>query len=209
MEVSPVTLEGNQVRLEPLTGAHRDALYQAAGDGELWQSCVTFVPSSLEAMAAYIEEALTGQAQGRYLPFVILQKSRGRIVGTTRYRAIESGHRRLEIGSTWLAASAQRTAVNTESKYLLLRHAFEQLGCLRVELLTDVLNEQSRTAIVRLGAKQEGVLRYHMLMPDGRHRDSVCYSIIQPEWPLVKAELEAKMQQHKEQKPDNGIERTA
>ncbi len=196
MEVSPVIVEGNHVRLEPLTAAHEDALYQAAADGELWQSRVTFVPSSLEATAAYIEEALAGQARGRYLPFVIIHKSFGRIVGTTRYRAIEPGHRRLEIGSTWLAASAQRTVVNTESKYLLLRHAFDQLGCCRVELLTDVLNEQSRAAILRLGAKQEGVLRYHMLMPDGRHRDSVCYSIIQPEWPSVKAGLEAKMQQY-------------
>ncbi len=193
MEISPITLEGIHVRLEPLAPAHRDALLLAAADGELWKSKVTIVPSSPESMGTYIEEALSGQAQGHFLPFIIIRRSTGKIVGTTRYRAIERTHRRLEIGSTWLSASAQRTPINTEAKFLLLRHAFESLRCVRVEFITDVLNEQSRQAILRLGAKQEGILRFHMVMPDGRHRDSACYSIIKPEWTEVKAGLEAKL----------------
>lgn len=200
MDVAPITLEGVHVRLDPLSMAHRDALFAAAADGELWQSTVTFIPASLAAAADYIEEALAGQAQGRSLPFAIVHQASDRIVGTTRYRAIEPAHRRLEIGSTWLSASAQRTAVNTEAKLLLLEHAFERLGCVRVELLTDVLNEQSRRAILRLGAKPEGILRCHMIMPNGRHRDSACYSIVQQEWPEVKAGLEIKLQ--RERKPE-------
>ena len=199
MKVTPITLEGAHVRLEPLATTHQDALHAAAADGELWNSKVTFVPGSQEAFARYIDEALTGHAQGRYLPFVIVRKATGQVVGATRYRDIESAHRRLEIGSTWLSASAQRTPVNTESKFLLLRHAFESLGCLRVQFLTDVLNVQSRNAIVRLGAKEEGALRYHMLMSDGRHRDSACYSITQPEWPSVKAVLETKLGAYSEE----------
>ncbi|MFB4204442.1 hypothetical protein KBTX_00722 [wastewater metagenome] len=196
MNVSPVTLEGREVRLEPLAAAHRDVLFAAAADGELWRSPVTVVPSSPQAMAAYIDDALAGQAQGRYLPFAVIRRATGRVVGTTRYRAIEPAHRRLEIGSTWLAAGVQRTAVNTEAKLLLLRHAFEVLGCARVEFLTDVLNERSRAAIARLGARQEGILRRHMVMPDGRHRDSACYSIIEPEWPAVRASLEARLRRY-------------
>jgi len=198
MEVTPITLEGAHIRLEPLSLAHRDALFAAAADGDVWRSTVTFIPASAEDAAAYIEEALAGQAQGRYLPFVIVRKSSGQVVGTTRYRAIEPAHRRLEIGSTWLSASAQRTAVNTEAKLLLLQHAFEGMGCVRVELLTDVLNQQSRQAILRLGATPEGILRCHMIMPDGRHRDSACYSIIKPEWLEVKARLEAKLERYQD-----------
>ena len=198
MEVFPLTIDGTHIRLEPLAKSHGDALYAAAADGELWNSKVTFVPGSLQATAEYIDDALFGQAQGRFLPFAIIRKTSGTVVGTTRYRAIERAHRRLEIGSTWLAASAQRTVVNTEAKFLLLKHAFEVLGCLRVEFLTDVLNERSRQAILRLGAKQEGILRYHMVMPGGRQRDSVCYSIVSPEWPEVKAGLEAKLGQSRE-----------
>lgn len=200
MKVVPVTLEGAHVRLEPLSMTHRDALFAAAADGELWNSKVTFVPASRETMARYIEEALSGQAQGRQLPFVIIWKATDLVVGTTRYRAIEPPHQRLEIGSTWLAASAQRTAVNTEAKFLLLSHAFERLDYRRVEFLTDVLNSQSRVAIARLGAREEGVLRYHMVMPDGRNRDSACYSIIQPEWPAVKAALEARLHEYGEER---------
>ena len=199
MEVAPITLEGAHVRLDPLSMAHRDVLFAAAADGELWTSTVTFIPASPKAAGAYIEEALSGQAQGRQLPFIIIRKTSGRVVGTTRYRAIEPAHRRLEIGSTWLSASAQRTAVNTEAKLLLLRHAFEVLGCVRVEFITDVLNEQSRQAILRLGAKPEGILRSHMIMSDGRHRDSACYSIVKPEWLEVKARLETKLQRYHEQ----------
>lgn len=194
MDVVPIILEGRHVRLEPLLSSHRDALISAAEDGELWNLTVTVVPSRT-TMSTYIDEALQGQAQGRELPFVIIQKSSGQIVGSTRYYNIDREHRRAEIGYTWVAASAQRTAVNTEAKLLLLTHAFEQWRCIRVELITDVLNQQSRTAIARIGATQEGILRSHMIMPDGRIRDSVCFSIIEPEWPEVKTGLLAKLAQ--------------
>ena len=219
MEISPVTLEGQHVRLEPLLPAHEESLIAAASDGELWDSTVTVVPSRAN-MAAYIEAALHGQSLLRELPFVIIRKASGdvvesgalarasarapdnramddaeKVVGTTRFYDIEPNDRRVAIGYTWLSASAQRTAVNTESKLLLLTHAFEHWRCIRVELLTDVLNQQSRTAILRLGAKEEGILRHHMIMPSGRIRDSLCLSIINEEWPEVKARLLAKLAQ--------------
>jgi RimJ/RimL family protein N-acetyltransferase len=192
MEISPVILEGRHVRLDPLSPAHEEALIAAAADGELWNSTVTIVPTRA-TMAAYIASALESQARGRELPFVIIQKSSGQVVGTTRFYDIERNDRRVEIGYTWLAASVQRTVVNTEAKLLLLTHAFESWRCICVGFLTDVLNQQSRTAILRLGAKQEGILRNHMIMPGGRYRDSVCFSIIEAEWPEVKARLEAKL----------------
>jgi RimJ/RimL family protein N-acetyltransferase len=194
MEISPITLEGQHVRLEPLSTAHEESLIAAAADGELWNSTVTIVPSR-DTMAAYIASALEAQAQGRELPFVIIRKSSSQVVGTTRFYYIEPDNRTVEIGYTWLAASAQRTAVNTEAKLLLLSHAFESWRCIRVALVTDVLNQQSRAAISRLGAKQEGVLRNHMIMPSGRYRDSVCFSIIEAEWPEVKARLEGRLRQ--------------
>jgi N-acetyltransferase len=198
MEISPVILEGQHVRLEPLSPAHEESLIAAAGDGELWNYTVTIVPSRA-TMSSYIASTLNAQAQGRELPFVIIRKSSGQVVGSTRVFHIEPDHRRVEIGYTWLAKGAQRTAVNTEAKLLLLTHAFERLRCIRVEFVTDVLNQQSRTAILRLGAKQEGVLRNHMVMPGGRYRDSVCFSIIEAEWPEVKAKLEAKLGQKPEE----------
>jgi RimJ/RimL family protein N-acetyltransferase len=198
MEIAPVILEGRHVRLEPLSPPHEELLIAAAGDGELWNSTVTIVPSRAN-MAAYIASALNAQAQGRELPFVIIRKSSGQVVGSTRFFHIEPDHRHVEIGYTWLSASAQRTAVNTEAKLLLLTHAFDSLRCIRVEFVTDVLNQQSRTAILRLGAKQEGVLRNHMVMPGGRYRDSVCFSIIEAEWPGVKARLEARLGQEAEE----------
>lgn len=188
MKIEPVVLEGMRVRLEPLSMDHRDALVSAAGDGELWNLTVTVVPSAA-GMPGYIRAALEAQALGRELPFAIVDKSAGRVVGSTRYRAIEPAHRRIEIGSTWLSASVQRTAVNTEAKRLLLAHAFEALRAIRVEFVTDVLNEKSRRAIERLGAKQDGILRNHMIMPGGRYRDSACYSIVEAEWPQVKKRL--------------------
>lgn len=194
MEISPINLEGQHVRLDPLSLAHEESLIAAAADGELWNSTVTIVPTR-DTMAAYIASALEAQAQGRELPFVIIRKSSGQIVGTTRFYDIERNERRVAIGYTWLAATAQRSAVNTEAKLLLLTHAFESWQFIRVELITDVLNQQSRAAILRLGAKQEGVLRNHMAMPDGRYRDSVCFSIVESEWPEVKARLEAKLGQ--------------
>ena len=192
MEISPLILEGQNVRLEPLSPEHEESLITAAGDGELWNSVVTIVPSRAN-MAAYVATALRAQIQGRELPFVIIRKSSGLVVGTTRFYDIEPVDRRVAIGYTWLAASAQRTEVNTETKLLLLTHAFERLRFIRVELITDVLNQQSRAAILRLGAKQEGVLRNHMVMPGGRYRDSICFSIIEAEWPEVKARLKAKL----------------
>lgn len=200
MKISPVTLEGQYVRLEPLALAHEEALITAAGDGELWNSTVTIVPSSPAKMIDYIQAALNGQAQGRELPFVIIRKSgtgvppvktSGQVVGTTRFYDVKANDRGVAIGYTWLSKSAQRTAVNTESKLLMLTHAFERWGCIRVELLTDVLNEQSRAAILRLGSKEEGILRSHMIMPSGRIRDSVIFSIINEEWPEVKTRLRA------------------
>ena len=180
------------MRLEPLSTAHEEALIDAAGDGELWNSTVTIVPSRA-TISAYIEAALEAQIQGRELPFIIIQKASSRVVGSTRFYLIDRENRSVEIGYTWLAASAQRTAVNTEAKLLLLTYAFEQWRCIRVSLITDALNQQSQAAILRLGAKQEGVLRNHMIMPDGRYRDSVCFSIIESEWPEVKARLEARL----------------
>jgi N-acetyltransferase len=192
MEVSPVILEGPLVRLEPLSPADEESLIAAASDGELWNSTVTIVPSR-DTMAAYIAAALKAQAEGQELPFVIISKSSGQVVGTTRFYFINRDDRHVEIGYTWLAASAQRSGVNTEAKLLLLTHAFERWQCIRVALITDVLNQQSQAAILRLGAKEEGILRNHMIMPDGRYRDSVCFSIIEAEWPEVKIRLEARL----------------
>jgi RimJ/RimL family protein N-acetyltransferase len=195
MEILPVTLEGEHTRLEPLSLEHSEALIEAAGDGELWNSIVTVVPTR-ETMTEYIDEALNGQMQGSELPFVIVQRTTNRIVGTTRFYYIQPHQRNAAIGYTWLATSAQRTAVNTEAKLLLLTHAFEHWGCVRVEFITDVLNQQSRAALLRLGARQEGILRNHMIMPNGRVRDSVCFSIIAEEWPEVKAGLNARLASH-------------
>ena len=192
MEISPVTLEGRHTRLEPLSRSHQEALIAAAVDGELWNSIVTIVPSR-DTVAEYIEAALTAQAHGSELPFVIIRKTSNEVVGTTRFYEIQRTDRRVAIGYTWLSVSAQRTAINTEAKLLLLTHAFDFWNCNRVEFITDVLNEQSRAAILRLGAKQEGIWRRHMVMPNGRVRDSVCFSIIAEEWPEVKTRLTTKL----------------
>jgi N-acetyltransferase len=192
MNVSPVTFEGQHVRLEPLSLAHEGPLIAAAGDGELWNSPVTIVPTR-ETMANYVQAALKAQAEGTELPFAVIRKSSDQVVGATRFYFIDRENRHAEIGYTWLAASAQRTPVNTEAKLLLLTHAFERWGCIRVAFVTDLLNQQSQRAILRLGAKQEGILRQHMIMPGGRYRDSVLFSIIDAEWPEVKARLRAKL----------------
>lgn len=199
LQVSPITLEGQYTRLEPLSLAHEGALNRAAADGELWKSNVTIVPTP-DTMAEYIEVALAAQARGSELPFVIVRKSSNEVVGSTRFYEVVGIDRRVAIGYTWLSASAQRTAINTEAKLLLLRHAFEHWDCIRVELITDVLNEQSRAAILRLGAKEEGVLRNHMIMPNGRIRDSACFSIIREEWPEVKTRLETKLKANHSQR---------
>lgn len=190
VKVEPVVLEGQHVRLEPLTLAHAEDLARAAADGELWNSDVTIIPKP-DGMNSYIETALKGFALGFELPFAIVRKGQSgdRIVGTTRFYEIFPSDRKAAIGYTWLGKSAQRTAVNTEAKLLLLTHAFETWQCVRVELITDVLNVQSRAAILRLGAKQEGVLRNHLILPSGRVRDSVVFSIIDSEWFEVKTGL--------------------
>lgn len=190
--MEPLTLTGTTVTLEPLGRGDAAALAEAAGDGELWNITVTTVPRP-EAMAAWVDAALAAQSAGRELPFVIRDVATRRVLGSTRYRAIALEHRRLEIGNTWLRASAQRTAANTECKLLLMGHAFDTLGCNRVEFITDVLNEPSRVAILRLGATQEGVLRRHMVMPDGRLRDSAIFSLLRAEWPAARARLQERL----------------
>ena len=197
LNISPITLEGRRVLLSPLTMAHADALVTAATPGELWKTTLTVIPDS-KSIDSYIEAALTGNALGKELPFVIVNKSSGEVVGTTRFYDISVPDRKAAIGYTWLSRAAQRTATNTEAKLLLLTHAFEIWECVRVELITDVLNEQSRAAILRLGAKQEGILRKHLILHSGRARDSVVFSIIDSEWPQVKAGLTAKLQRQPE-----------
>jgi RimJ/RimL family protein N-acetyltransferase len=189
MILEPVILEGRSVRLEPLSLDHDVQLCEVGLEGDLWRWTTSQVGTP-EEMRAYIEEALAAQAAGTALPFAIIAKDAGRAVGSTRYGNIERTHRRVEIGWTWIGRKWQRTAVNTEAKYLMLRHAFETLGCIRVELKTDSLNERSRQAILRIGAKEEGTLRQHMITASGRIRHTVYYSIIDSEWPAVKAKLE-------------------
>jgi N-acetyltransferase len=191
-QLTPVVLEGMHVRLEPLTLDHLDALCEIGLDEELWRWIPTQVRTR-EDMRAYIRLALDWQAAGTALPFATVQRATGRVVGSTRYMNVDKANRHVEIGATWIGRPWQRTAVNTEAKYLMLRHAFEQLGCLRVELKTDVLNEKSRNAILRIGAKQEGIFRNHVVCAGGRVRDSVWFSVIDREWPDVKAALEAKL----------------
>lgn len=192
MDIRPVVLEGQVVRLEPLSMDHHAALCQVGLDPELWRWTHSLVQTS-EQMTRYIQAALDGQAEGRELPFATRERASGRVIGSTRFGSIDRANRRVEIGWTWIARPWQRTAVNTEAKYLMLRHAFEHWGCLRVELKTDVLNEASRRAILRIGAREEGVLRKHMITATGRVRDTVYYSILDTEWPTVQAMLEEKL----------------
>jgi RimJ/RimL family protein N-acetyltransferase len=189
MPIDPVTLEGRVVRLEPLALSHLDALCAVGLDPELWQYTLTIVQTR-EDMRSYLEAALKAREQGSALPFVIIERAANTVVGSTRYLNIDQQNKKLEIGSTWVARRWQRTAVNTEAKYLLLRHAFEVLGCVRVEFKTDVLNRQSRAALLRIGAKEEGILRKHLITQTGRVRDTVYFSILDTEWPDVKRRLE-------------------
>jgi RimJ/RimL family protein N-acetyltransferase len=192
MVVSPVTLEGAHVRLEPLAKAHLAGLAAVGLDEGLWLWIPVPVRTAKE-MAGYIETALEEQERGVSLPFALIEKATRRVVGSTRYGNIDRAHHRVEIGWTWVAREWQRTAVNTEAKYLLLRHAFETLGCIRVELKTDSLNERSRTAILRIGAREEGIFRNHMITASGRVRHSVYFSVVDSEWPAVKARLESRL----------------
>ncbi len=195
-EPLPQALCGEQVRLEPLSLEHAEALEQAASDGELWRLWYTSVPAPGHARA-YIESALQDQAQGRSMPFVV-RDATGTVVGSTRYCHIEPAHRRLEIGYTWYAQRIQRTGLNTETKRLLLTHAFESLDAVAVEFRAHWFNLRSRDAIARLGAKQDGVLRNHQIMADGTLRDTVVFSIIASEWPAVRAHLDFLLQRGSE-----------
>jgi RimJ/RimL family protein N-acetyltransferase len=192
MHILPVTLEGTRVRLEPLTLDHLDDLAQVALDPELWRWTVADVHSR-ELLRDYLETAMRWQREGSALPFATVATRVGKAIGSTRYANIDRGNRRLEIGWTWLGRDWQRTACNTEAKYLMLGHAFEVLGCVRVEFKTDVLNAKSRAALERIGATQEGIFRQHMVCETGRLRDSVYYSIIDREWPEVKLRLERRL----------------
>ena len=189
MIVAPVTLEGGHVRLEPLSQAHQPGLAAVGLDENLWRWIPTPVRTP-EEMATYIATALEEQVRDVSLPFALIEKASGQAIGSTRYGNIDRTHHRVEIGWTWVARHWQRSAVNTEAKYLLLRHAFETLGCIRVELKTDSLNEKSRAAILRIGAREEGTFRNHMITASGRIRHTVYFSILDSEWPAVKSRLQ-------------------
>lgn len=191
MEIEPVTLTGRNVRLEPLSEAHVPDLTIAGRNRSIWRYMLYGNIETEEQMRAWVLEILQRQAMGTDLPFAVIHLESGRAIGATRYLEIHSEHRGLEIGGTWYGVEYHRTATNTECKYLLLRHAFEILGVIRVQLKTDLRNERSQRAIERIGAVREGILRNHMITPDGTIRDSVFYSILDREWPLVKQRLEA------------------
>jgi RimJ/RimL family protein N-acetyltransferase len=191
---APLILEGAHVRLEPLKSEHASLLWEIAKDH--LTDLFRWIPYKLESLSDFQDfnaRVLDEQARGLSIPFATFQRSPGQVVGTTRYMNMDLQNRKVEIGSTWIAPRWQRTAINTEAKYLMLRHAFEVWKCLRVELKTDALNQQSRQAILRLGAKEEGTLRKHILTWNGRQRDSVYFSILDTEWPEVKARLELKL----------------
>lgn len=193
MRVQPVVLEGAAVRLEPLEEAHVEGLYAAAQDADTWRYMASDPSVSHEKMGAWVAAALAARTAGDAQPFAIVERAGGQVVGSTRYFDISAHDRHLEIGHTWLAAAVRRTRVNTECKYLLLRHAFEELGAIRVQLKTDRRNERSQRAIERLGAVREGILRKQMILESGYVRDTVMYSITDDEWPAVKAGLEARL----------------
>lgn len=187
-------LESDRVKLEPMRSDHLDALAQAGKYEELWQ-WTNAKADTREAMSAYMDTALAEAARGIAIPFVTIDKASATIVGSTRFHGIDPVNRRVEIGWTWITPSFQRTYINSEAKYLMLRHAFDKWECVRVEIKTDVLNEKSRNAILRLGAVEEGILRRHTLTHTGRFRDTIYYSILDHEWPAVRAHLEARLRQ--------------
>jgi len=190
--IEPVTLAGRIATLEPLVVAHGPELARAASDGELWRLWYTHIaPPS--GMHEYVATALDMRDRLGAMPFVVRENASGDVVGCTRYFNVDAANRRVEIGHTWYAKRVQRTGVNTECKLLLLGHAFETLSCIAVEFRTHWFNHASRAAIARLGAKQDGVLRNHQLMPDGARRDTVVFSIIDGEWPAVKQHLQFKL----------------
>jgi len=192
VQVRPVTLEGTHVRLEPMGEQHADGLVAAGCGYELFR----FFPFSLEneeAMRGYVKGNAAAIVSGEVLPFVTIERATNRVLGATSFLAIDAPNKRLEIGATWITPSHQRSAVNTEAKLLQLTHCFETLGCNRVEFKTDERNEKSRSALARIGAREEGRFRAHMVMPDGQLRTSVWFSVIAPEWPGVKRALAARL----------------
>lgn len=190
MEIIPVTLTGCVVRLEPLSEKHVPDLTVAAHDERIWRYMLYVYPDTEEKMLAWVRDILARQATCTDLAFAVIHLASGRAIGATRYLEIRPEHRGLEIGGTWYTTEFQRTTVNTECKYLLLKHAFEELGCIRVQFKTDARNLPSLRAIERLGAVREGVLRNHYILPDGGYRDSVYFSILDREWPKAKERLE-------------------
>ncbi|MFL6230099.1 MAG: GNAT family N-acetyltransferase [Pyrinomonadaceae bacterium] len=192
MQIVPVTLEGRNIRLEPLRIEHLGALCAVGLDEDLWRLTTTQVHTPAQ-MRAYVETALDEAARGVALPFATVERASGTVVGCTRFADIQREHRTVEIGWTWVGRAWHRTPVNTEAKYLMLRHAFETWRCIRVSLKTDSINERSRRAILRLGAKEEGTFRNHMITASGRIRHTRYFSVIDSEWPSVKADLEANL----------------
>lgn len=190
--LAPVVLERAPVRLRPLEASDTSVLVEAARDGELWNLGFTFIGSP-STMAAWVDSALALRAEGRALPFVVEHQPSGRVIGSSRFLNIDLANHRLEIGNTWYARSHQRSAVNTTCKLLLLGHAFDSLGAVAVEFRTDERNVRSRQAILDLGARHDGVLRHHMIMPDGWLRNTYVFSILRGEWPTVRERLEARL----------------
>ena len=189
MEWTTPILEGELVRLEPLAPGHEDGLWEASRDPRTWEWLSVFQPTTRDEMHTYVGEALANQADATEMPLVTIRRADDRVVGSTRYLALRPEHRSIEIGWTWLTPEAWGTGVNVEAKLLMLEHAFERLGCLRVELKTDARNERSRGAMAALPAQFEGVHRKSMLVRGGRRRDSAWFSIIDDEWPEVRANL--------------------
>jgi len=196
MNIKPVILEGSLVRLEPLSESHVPALAHVGLDPNIWEFMLYGDIRTEEDLRGWVLEMLARQARGSDLPFAVIHLPGGAVCGATRYLDIRPEHRSIEIGGTWYGAAYQGSGVNVEAKYLLLRHAFEELGCIRVQLKTDLLNLRSQKAIERLGAVREGVMRSHMILWNGRRRDSVIYSILESEWPAVKQRLEVRLASH-------------
>ncbi|MFZ6657048.1 GNAT family N-acetyltransferase [Undibacterium sp. TJN19] len=197
MNTTPLTLNGKHVTLEPLSQVHLADIQAAAADGELWKLFFTSVPSP-DNTQNWLNIALEMQQQQKAIPFVVRENATGNIVGATRYCNMDLNNKRLEIGYTWYAQRVQRSPVNTECKLLLLGHAFEVFGCIAVEFRTDWFNRRSQAAIERLGAKRDAVLRNHMILPDGRIRDTVVYSILNSEWPGIKKNLQYMQSKYEE-----------
>ena len=192
---TPIILEGNVVRLEPLCEAHIPALAFAGQDDAIWKFMLYDAPTNKKRMTAWVRDMLSRQQDGTDLPFTVIHLESGRAAGATRYLEMRPLHRSLEIGGTWFSPEFQQTVVNTECKYLMLKYAFEDMKCIRVQFKADVRNERSVRAIERLGAVREGVLRNHYILQDGTFRDSVYFSILDQEWPGVKVKLETKLAQ--------------